>query len=130
MVTLIRHLTGGDGYKQLVTFIEKEQEKFDKIYIAGDYWQPYIYTLFYLKYNPRKYQEESSDHGHFGKYYFGQTSWDEAGKSFYKTKVALDRFLESDNNLIVVSPDKTLDLPVFKDIYSINGERVFVIYRT
>lgn len=121
----------GDGYKEMLFFVKENQEKFDKIYVTGSRWQPYIYTLFYLGYEPIKYQQEGSDHGHFGKYFFGETGWDQKGKSFYKTKVSLAEFLDSGNNLIVVSSDdEYVDLPIFKTIYSVNGSEVFLIYKT
>lgn len=121
-------LDWGDGYKQLLEFVKEKEEDFDKIYITGSRWQPYIYTLFYLRFNPVKYQAEGSDHGHFGKFYFGESGWDKAGERFYRTKVDFEKFLASDNNLVIHSLDEALVVSPFKKIYSVNREEVFLIY--
>jgi hypothetical protein len=42
------------GYKQAVEYIKKNPT--DKIVITDVYGQPYIYYLFYMKYDPIKYQ--------------------------------------------------------------------------
>lgn len=123
----------GDGYKEMLEVVKENQERFDRTFITGSRWQPYIYALFYLRYDPVKYQEEGSDHGHFGKYYFGETLWDEAGKSFYKTKVDFQDFLRSENNLLILSPDEAQDLPVFMridSIYSVKGTEIFTLCRS
>lgn len=120
----------GDGYSELTSFLKKEEADFEKIYISGGRWQPYIYALFYLKYSPLSYQKEGSDHGHFGKYYFGLTPWDEGGKRFYKTNWDWKTFLAEKNGLIILTPGEELNLPIFKTIWSVDGNEAFLIYKT
>jgi 4-amino-4-deoxy-L-arabinose transferase-like glycosyltransferase len=47
------------GYKQTVEEITLIQSKYDKIVFQQSYNQPYIYFLFYQKYNPDKYQKQA-----------------------------------------------------------------------
>jgi len=78
------------GVKELVSYVEENQNDYEKIFIANDYDQPYILFLFYLKYPPAKFQ---SDHRlterdvfhfstvehveHFDKYYFIDVDYNE-----------------------------------------------------
>ena len=64
-----------DGYKQLTNYVFTNESKYDKVLISGHYWQPYIYFLFYKKYDPALFQRSGSKSG-FDKYIFGGTSWD------------------------------------------------------
>mgnify|MGYP001589207849 CR=1 FL=1 len=45
------------GYKQIVEKITPLQKSYEKIVITQSYDQPYIYFLFYQKYNPSLYQK-------------------------------------------------------------------------
>jgi hypothetical protein len=59
------------GYRQLVSYVNNNKEKYQKIYITNYLNQPYIYYLFYSKYDPAKYQQQNSftenDRGDVGK---------------------------------------------------------------
>ncbi len=44
------------GYKQAVEYITPIQDKYEKIIFLQSYDQPYIFFLFYQKYDPLKYQ--------------------------------------------------------------------------
>lgn len=71
----------GDGYKQMVDYVTKNEHKYKEIYISGYYWRPYIYTLFWKAYDPGLYQRKGSIE-HFGKYYFSGAQWDTGGIYF------------------------------------------------
>lgn len=47
------------GYKQAMTYLNKNKNKFNKIEFTNFYGQPYIYYLFYLKYTPANYQKQA-----------------------------------------------------------------------
>ena len=49
----------GYGYKQIVEEVTKNQSKYKTIKIQQSFAQPYIYFLFYQKYDPAKYQEQA-----------------------------------------------------------------------
>lgn len=45
------------GFDQIASYIEANQQKYDKIIITDRYDQPYILLAFYLKYPPQKMQQ-------------------------------------------------------------------------
>lgn len=47
------------GFSQVVPYIAGSQDKYQKLVITDRYDQPYILLLFYLKYDPAKYQIEN-----------------------------------------------------------------------
>ncbi len=47
------------GYKETMEFVNEYQNQFDNIYITDFYGQPYIFYLFYSKYNPSIYQSQA-----------------------------------------------------------------------
>lgn len=47
------------GYKEAVNFVTPIQEAYEKIVFQQSYNQPYIYFLFYQKYDPTTYQERA-----------------------------------------------------------------------
>lgn len=46
------------GNKQVVEFIEDNQSKYDEIVFTRHFGEPHIFTLFYLNYDPGKYQND------------------------------------------------------------------------
>ncbi len=44
------------GYKQVVDYIGKHQDEYDEIVFTRHYGEPHMFTLFYLNYDPAKYQ--------------------------------------------------------------------------
>ncbi|MDO8503279.1 MAG: glycosyltransferase family 39 protein [bacterium] len=49
------------GYKQMVEKVVPLENKYREIIIKQDYAQPYIFFLFYQKYDPEKYQKVSEE---------------------------------------------------------------------
>ncbi|HLD11283.1 MAG TPA: hypothetical protein VJB91_00015, partial [Patescibacteria group bacterium] len=47
------------GYKDLVTTYANKKESIDKMIVTTEYAQPYIFFLFYLQYNPSRFQSEA-----------------------------------------------------------------------
>lgn len=68
------------GYKQVVEYIGQHKDEYDEIVFSRHYGEPHMFTLFYLGYDPSKYQNdpnlvrfETYDWVwvlRFGKYYF------------------------------------------------------------
>lgn len=48
------------GYKQIVQTVTPIQDNYKKIVVQQSFAQPYIYFLFFNKYDPTKYQKENS----------------------------------------------------------------------
>lgn len=44
------------GYKQVVNYIDKHKDEYDKIVFTRHYGEPHMFILFYLNYDPVKYQ--------------------------------------------------------------------------
>ncbi len=75
------------GYQEMVTKMEKYENGFSKVVITKAYGQPYIFLLFFKKYNPNKYHQLKKEItqpdkfgfltvNHFDKYYFiDQLNW-------------------------------------------------------
>lgn len=59
-----------DGYAQMVAQVQKYQEKFDKVYVTNVNQVPYIYLLFYQKYDPKKFIVSGGNRNAFDKYVF------------------------------------------------------------
>ncbi len=70
-------------YKKIYTDYKNESDQYKRIIISDQYGQPYIFALFYLKYNPDKFRQEVvrnsvdqwgfSTVKKFGKFQFGET---------------------------------------------------------
>lgn len=46
------------GYKQVVYYIGKHRDEYDLIVFTRHYGEPHMFTLFYLNYDPAKYQND------------------------------------------------------------------------
>lgn len=46
------------GYKESIEYVNSKKDKYDSIYITERLGRPYIYYLFYLKYDPKIFREE------------------------------------------------------------------------
>ncbi len=57
------------GYDQVVTYVKAHYEDYDKIIVTKKYGEPHEYFLFFLKYDPAKYQSDRD------KIAFYQSNW-------------------------------------------------------
>ncbi len=48
------------GYKQATNYVKSNYSRFNNFYITDRNGEPYIFFLFYLKYDPKKYQQVAS----------------------------------------------------------------------
>lgn len=46
------------GYKQVVNFIKEHKDEYDQVVFTRHYGEPHMFTLFYLNYDPAKYQND------------------------------------------------------------------------
>jgi 4-amino-4-deoxy-L-arabinose transferase-like glycosyltransferase len=74
------------GYKELIVELEKIEDNYDKIVITTAYDQPYIYFLYYKKYDPRVWVNNGEFNKGFDKYEFRKVEW---LKDRHLTKVLL-----------------------------------------
>ncbi len=107
------------GYEQAVAEIAKIQGKYDKIIVSNQPHldQSYMFFLYYLQYDPAKYQQEggtvsggfAEEKNSFGKFKFRPIVWNQEEKS--------------DKVLYVGRPDDFPgEKPVVKTFYFLNGE--------
>jgi 4-amino-4-deoxy-L-arabinose transferase-like glycosyltransferase len=95
-----------DGYKQLAGYVFSKDTNYDKVLISGHYWEPYIYFLFYKKYDPEIYQKSGTSNG-FGKYVFGGTEWDKNKNSQELGNINLRKYAKAEDRLLVaLSPEE------------------------
>ncbi|MBI3282577.1 glycosyltransferase family 39 protein [Candidatus Curtissbacteria bacterium] len=59
-----------DGYRQMVEAIKKHQASFEMVYITNINQVPYIYLLFYQKYDPGRFIQLGGNRDGFDKYVF------------------------------------------------------------
>ena len=59
-----------DGYKAMVAQVQKYQDQFNKVYVTNINQVPYIYLLFYQKYDPQKFINSGGTRDAFDKYVF------------------------------------------------------------
>lgn len=119
-----------DGYKQLTEYVFTNEKSYDKVIISGHYWQPYIYFLFYKKYDPAMYQKYGTTNG-FDKYLFGGTSWDKDKNSQELGSVNLKQFANVNKILIALSEEEYSmqkgNINKLTEIKNHNSETVFIV---
>jgi 4-amino-4-deoxy-L-arabinose transferase-like glycosyltransferase len=116
----------GFGYKSLNELLDESKYASKKIIMSRPHYSPYIYLLFYSKYEPMRYQEEAvryapSSDGFvdvrgYGRFEFREINW--------------ERDLQEDAILV----DWSIDVPEYvknkhtiKEIFLPNGESMFSI---
>ncbi len=111
------------GYKQVVEEVSKRQNQYDKIIVTYKYDQPYIFFLFYQKFDPSVYQKKWSESKiersvrSYGKYEFRNIEWSKDS--------------QSPNTLIVGTPDEIPeDISTLKEIKFLDGTPAFKIVGT
>jgi 4-amino-4-deoxy-L-arabinose transferase-like glycosyltransferase len=111
-----------DGQKQMVSYVQSERSNYRKIIISGYYWRPYIFTLFWLKYDPQAYQSAGKISG-FDKFVFGRSGWDTNGILFFDPGTDIVNLSEDpDNTLYILAPaDYDAHKSQFRIIKGING---------
>lgn len=111
------------GYKQAVDFIRENQDQYDRVVFAKKYGEPHIFVLFYLRYDPGKYQTDKS----LIRYEKNDWFWVDR---FNKFEFVDDRKIEEriwgGKVLLVTSPDNyPKPARLLKSIDFLNGERAF-----
>jgi hypothetical protein len=113
------------GYRELGSYISNNYDRFNNLYISKKNGQPYIFTLFYSKYSPSKYQKEAnlSQPDQYG---FGQVEkYDKFVFSFVNPIEA------KESSSIIGYPDDFNDTGIGeKDVkkITVGGQEIFWIY--
>lgn len=97
------------GYEHAVNFVEQNKDKYKKVYVSSRLEQPYIFFLFYLKYDPAKYLASGGTKGtekqSFENLEFGKIDWSKKRQ----TKDAL----------YILEPYEALVTPIDKVVHTI-----------
>lgn len=65
-----------DGYAEMVKYVHENESKYEKVIISNFFAKSYIFVLFYSKYDPAKYHNQSADKNAFDKYEFFGDNWE------------------------------------------------------
>lgn len=112
------------GYPELMQYIKDKYAEADTFYISKEYGQPYIFALFYLQYDPAKYQKQAVLSG-VDEYGFGQV------EKFDKFVFRVEWPKDGKKDVIIGYPhdfrDKNIDYSKIKKI-NFKQEEIFWIY--
>lgn len=110
------------GYKEAISYISQIEQNYDQIVVTEALGRPYIYLLFYKKYDPEKYwQSGKVEKDAFGFYHVA--SFD---KYFFSSRELVKR---EGKTLFVASPsDVPSDAKILKIIQLLSDKPVLIIY--
>lgn len=111
------------GYKDAIDYVNKVENKYDAIYLTDAFGRPYIYMLFYKKYDPNKFRENAVVKREtlgfvtvlsFDKYYFEKTL-------IPKNKIKRTLYID-------VPKDVIDGAKIEKKFYFVNGDVSLIAY--
>lgn len=112
------------GYKELNEYIKQNYSLTKQFYITKELGQPYIYTLFYLKFPPEQYQQQA-ELSALDEYGFGQV------EQFDKFTFTFKKPTDEKNIVYIGFPHDFQDIGISEnDVEKItfNNEEMFWIY--
>lgn len=111
------------GYKDSIGYIKENQDKYDKIIFTEDLGRPYIYFLFYTKYDPNKFRKEAD----IQREVYGFVHVNSFDKYIFTKDVKKD--VTSGKVLRIDKPENVpSNATVLKKFYLLNGNVVLVAY--
>lgn len=113
------------GVKELVDYLGKAGNEYEKIFVTDRYDQPYILFLFYMKYPPEVFQK---DHELTPRDKFGFSTVFNFDK-YYFQNIDLLILLGEDESVLIAGTDEEVpeSEDIIKDIYGTNGYRYFQV---
>lgn len=91
-----------DGNKQMVAYVKSIYSGYDRIFISGYMWRPYIFVLFYWPFPPQLYQN-GGQRDAFANFLFGKASWDNSGLDLESGSFDI-KSLKHGRTLLILSP--------------------------
>jgi 4-amino-4-deoxy-L-arabinose transferase-like glycosyltransferase len=123
-------LAFGDGNKQMVQYVLAHEKEYDRIYISGYYWRPYIFMLYWGNIDPEVYQQ-NPDRDHIGKYYFTSAPWDTSGLKFIVQNIDFKQLAGTKKTLFILSDPEFINHEnMFQKINTIDGNQIKNIYNS
>ena len=115
-------LAFGDGYKQMISYVKTNENKYDTIVISGYYWRPYIFMLYWAHVHPASYQKQGNREK-YSKYIFTSAPWDSSGLKLIDKSIDLTRLHLPKNTLfILATPEFEAHKEIFTKIGDIDGK--------
>lgn len=118
-----------DGNKQMIEYVAAHRNQYDRIYISGYYWRPYIFLLYWGGADPSAYQK-SGNRERFGPYVFTSASWDTNGIKLMDTHTDIRALPHTDRTLFILAyPEYLVHQKDVRKITAISGriaDTVFV----
>ena len=113
------------GVKELVKYVEENQNKYEKIIVTDRYDQPYILFLFYLKYSPEYFQQ---DHVLTPRDKFGFSTVRNFDKYVFKS-IVWDVDQPENPNSLIIGTDEEIpnEANIVKEIYGSNEYKYFEV---
>lgn len=114
------------GYKRLFIDYKDKFENFDKVIISDEFAQPYIFALYYLKYDPEKFRSEVK--------YNPYNDWGFSTAASFN-KFEFRKIVQNDvhlkNSLIFATALQKLDnIETLAEIKFMDGRTAFKVYST
>jgi hypothetical protein len=107
------------GYREAISYAETIKDKYDLVYITDKIGRPYMYTLFYTKYDPTQFQKKvnrtSDPYGFFTVHSFDKYIFD-------PTLIDTSKHI-----LYIDTPDRAF-LNVIQTVYLPNGNPALVLH--
>ncbi|MDO8503278.1 MAG: glycosyltransferase family 39 protein [bacterium] len=112
------------GFKELMVYIDENKDKYSKIVITDRYDQPYILTLFYLRYSPVNFQRKHNLTPRDG---FGFSTVSEFDKFIFRSIEPWDKIKSEYPGVLIAGTDKEIPeaANVLKTIYFPSGRVAF-----
>lgn len=99
-----------EGHREMYSEIKNQYQTYDAINITSIYGRPYMFTLFYLAFDPKAYQAQSENKSKFDKFNFFPPVMSEGNRTLY-----------------VITQGNAPERKLIKTIKSKGGETVFEI---
>ena len=114
------------GYKQALEFVETHQAQYDHIVVTKKYGEPHEFLLFYLKYDPFKYQTNKSLVRYQESDWFWVDKFDKF--EFINDWEIKNKVLGTRNTLLITSPNNyPADSQILGTINFLDGKKAFEI---
>jgi 4-amino-4-deoxy-L-arabinose transferase-like glycosyltransferase len=121
------------GYKQVVNYVDRHYDQYDRIIISRYYGEPHIFTLFWLKFPPADYQNDPNlvryqSHDWVWVTQFDKFLFPDLYDKGTRVEDMKQKYQGQGKTLIVGRPaDFPADDPVLKKVDFLNGEDAFQI---
>ncbi|MFH1601750.1 MAG: glycosyltransferase family 39 protein [Candidatus Shapirobacteria bacterium] len=121
------------GYKQVLDYVAQNQDNYDRVIITRHYGEPHVFTLFWLTFDPGKYQNDESlvryqDHDWVWVSGFDKYLFPDLGDSGSRVTDFKEKYADQGKTLIIGRPDDFSPTdPQLKKVSFLDGKDAFQI---